>query len=86
MTSYGAFVDIGGIDGMVHVSEISWNRINKPSDVLNVGDKIDVYVINFDKENHKISLGHRDPNLNPWEGVHGDLLPSAISRRSRSSN
>ena len=68
MTSYGAFVDIGGIDGMVHVSEISWNRINKPSDVLNVGDKIDVYVINFDKENHKISLGHRDPNLNPWKG------------------
>ena len=67
MTSYGAFVDIGGIDGMVHVSEISWNRINKPSDVLNVGDKIDVYVINFDKENHKISLGHRDPNLTPWK-------------------
>ena len=67
MTSYGAFVDIGGIDGMVHVSEISWNRINKPSDVLNVGDKIDVCVINFDKENHKISLGHRDPNLNPWK-------------------
>ena len=67
MTSYGAFVDIGGIDGMVHVSEISWNRINKPADVLNVGDKIDVYVISFDKENHKISLGHRDPNLNPWK-------------------
>lgn len=67
MTSYGAFVDIGGIDGMVHVSEISWNRINKPADVLNVGDKIDVYVINFDKESHKISLGHRDPNLNPWK-------------------
>ena len=66
MTSYGAFVDIGGIDGMVHVSEISWNRINKPADVLNVGDKIDVYVISFDKENRKISLGHRDPNENPW--------------------
>ena len=67
MTSYGAFVDIGGIDGMVHVSEISWNRINKPSDVLNVGDKIDVYVIGFDKEARKISLGHRDPNQNPWK-------------------
>ncbi len=66
MTSYGAFVDIGGIDGMVHVSEISWNRINKPADVLNIGDKIDVYVISFDKENHKISLGHRDPKDNPW--------------------
>ena len=67
MTSYGAFVDIGGIDGMVHVSEISWNRINKPSDVLNVGDKIDVYVIGFDKEARKISLGHRDPAQNPWK-------------------
>ena len=67
MTSYGAFVDIGGIDGMVHVSEISWQRINKPSDVLNVGDKIDVYVIGFDKEAKKISLGHRDPSQNPWK-------------------
>jgi len=66
MTSYGAFVDIGGIDGMVHVSEISWNRISKPADVLSIGDKIDVYVISFDKENRKISLGHRDPNENPW--------------------
>ncbi len=67
MTSYGAFVDIGGIDGMVHVSEISWERINKPADVLNVGDKIDVYVIGFDKEARKISLGHRDPDQNPWK-------------------
>ena len=67
MTSYGAFVDIGGIDGMVHVSEISWKRINKPADVLNVGDKIDVYVIGFDKEAKKISLGHRDPAQNPWK-------------------
>ena len=66
MTSYGAFVDIGGIDGMVHVSEISWSRISKPADVLNIGDKIDVYVINFDKETRKISLGHRDPAENPW--------------------
>ncbi|MBO6040741.1 MAG: 30S ribosomal protein S1, partial [Oscillospiraceae bacterium] len=67
MTTYGAFVDIGGIDGMVHVSEISWNRINKPADVLNVGDKIDVYVLGFDKEARKISLGHRDPEKNPWK-------------------
>ncbi len=67
MTSYGAFVDIGGIDGMVHVSEISWSRINKPSDVLNVGDKVDVYVIGFDKEKRRISLGYRDPERNPWK-------------------
>lgn len=67
LTGYGAFVDIGGIDGMVHVSELSWSRIKQPGEVLTVGDKIDVYVINFDKENRKISLGYKDPNGNPWE-------------------
>ena len=66
LTSYGAFVDIGGIDGMVHVSELSWSRIKQPSDVLSVGDEVDVYVISFDTENHKISLGYKDPNGNPW--------------------
>ena len=67
LTSYGAFVDIGGVDGMVHVSELSWKRITKPADVVAVGDEIDVYVINFDKETRKISLGYKDPNENPWE-------------------
>ena len=66
MTSYGAFVDIGGIDGMVHVSELSWGRIHQPSEVLSVGDEVEVYVINFDKEKRKISLGYKDPNANPW--------------------
>ena len=66
LTSYGAFVDIGGVDGMVHVSELSWKRIHQPSEVLKVGDEIDVYVISFDKENRKISLGYKDPNENPW--------------------
>ncbi len=67
LTSYGAFVDIGGIDGMVHVSELSWGRIHQPSEVVSVGDEIDVYVISFDKEKRKISLGYKDPNGNPWE-------------------
>ena len=66
LTSYGAFVDIGGIDGMVHVSELSWGRIHQPSEVVSVGDEIDVYVISFDKEKRKISLGYKDPNGNPW--------------------
>ena len=66
LTSYGAFVDIGGIDGMVHVSELSWNRIHQPSEVVSVGDEIDVYVISFDKEKRKISLGYKDPEANPW--------------------
>ena len=66
LTSYGAFVDIGGIDGMVHVSELSWNRVRQPSEVVSVGDEIDVYVISFDKEKRKISLGYKDPDANPW--------------------
>ncbi len=66
LTSYGAFVDIGGVDGMVHVSELSWSRIKTPADVVKVGDEIDVYVISFDPEKHKISLGYKTPEMNPW--------------------
>ena len=66
LTSYGAFVDIGGVDGMVHVSELSWNRIKTPADVVKVGDEIDVYVISFDSEKHKISLGYKTAEMNPW--------------------
>ncbi len=66
LTSYGAFVDIGGVDGMVHVSELSWNRIKTPADVVSVGDEIDVYVIAFDAEKRKISLGYKTAEMNPW--------------------
>jgi len=66
LTSYGAFVDIGGVDGMVHVSELSWNRIKNPSEVVKVGDEIDVYVISFDAEKRKISLGYKTAEMNPW--------------------
>ena len=67
MTSYGVFVDIGGVDGMVHISELSWSRIKTPSEVCKVGDTLDVYVISFDAEKHKISLGVKDRTLNPWD-------------------
>ena len=66
LTSYGAFVDIGGVDGMVHVSELSWNRIKTPAEVVKVGDEIDVYVISFDAEKRKISLGYKTSEMNPW--------------------
>jgi len=66
LTSYGAFVDIGGVDGMVHVSELSWNRIKTPAEVVKVGDEIDVYVISFDPEKKKISLGYKTAEMNPW--------------------
>ena len=66
LTSYGAFVDIGGVDGMVHISELSWSRIKHPSEVVNVGDTVDVYVIAFDTEKKKISLGMKDRSQDPW--------------------
>ena len=67
LTSYGAFVDIGGVDGMVHVSELSWSRIKNPAEVVSVGDKVNVYVISFDAVKKKISLGMKDRNEDPWE-------------------
>lgn len=66
LTSYGAFVDIGGVDGMIHISELSWGRIKHPSEVVNVGDTVNVYVIGLDRENKKISLGYKRPEDNPW--------------------
>ena len=66
LTSYGAFVDIGGVDGMVHVSELSWNRIKTPDEVVKVGDEIEVFVISFDAEKKKISLGYKTAEMNPW--------------------
>ena len=67
LTSYGAFVDIGGVDGMVHISELSWSRIKNPAEVVSVGDPVDVYVIAFDPEKKKISLGMKDRSQDPWE-------------------
>lgn len=66
LTSYGAFVDIGGVDGMVHVSELSWQRIKNPSEVVLVGDTVEVYVKAIDPEKRKISLGYKKDEDNPW--------------------
>ena len=67
MTSYGVFVDIGGVDGMVHISELSWSRIKNPAEICKVGDTMDVYVISFDPEKKKISLGVKDHSIDPWQ-------------------
>ncbi len=66
LTSYGAFVDLGGADGMIHVSELSWQRIKNPSEVVLVGDTVEVYVKDVDKEKKKISLGYKKAEDNPW--------------------
>lgn len=73
LTSYGAFVDLGGVDGMVHISELSWLRIKHPSDVVKVGDVLDVYVKDIDTENKKISLGYKKTEDNPWEILKRDF-------------
>lgn len=83
LTSYGAFVDIGGVDGMVHVSELSWNRIKNPAEVVKVGDEIDVFVISFDPEKRKISLGYKTAEMNPWNQFMekfsvGDVVPAKV--------
>ena len=66
LTSYGAFVDLGGVDGMIHISELSWGRIKHPSEVVKVGDTVEVYIKALDTENHKISLGYKKAEDNPW--------------------
>lgn len=72
IVSYGAFVDIGGVDGMVHISELSWNRIKNPSEVVSVGDQIEVYIKALDPEKRKISLGYKKVEDNPWEILRRD--------------
>lgn len=66
ITDFGVFVDIGGIDGLVHISELSWSKINHPSEVAKKGQQMEVFVLDFDKETNKISLGYRKEEDNPW--------------------
>lgn len=76
MTSYGAFVDIGGVDGMIHISELSWKRIKHPSDVLNIGDTVEVFIKALDGK--KISLGYKKAEDNPWEILKRDYAVNSI--------
>lgn len=74
ITDYGAFIDLGGVDGLLHVTDISWKRINHPSDVLTVGDTIKVMVIRFNKETQRISLGMKQLQEDPWKGVESKFI------------
>jgi small subunit ribosomal protein S1 len=66
ITEYGAFVDLGGIDGLLHITDMSWGRINHPSEVLNVGDEVKVQVLKFDRETERVSLGYKQLKADPW--------------------
>ncbi len=83
ITSYGAFVDLGGVDGMVHVSELSWKRIKHPSEVVKLGDVLEVYIKELNKETGRISLGYKKTEDNPWEQFKnnyntGDVIKATI--------
>ena len=85
LTSYGAFIDIGGVDGMVHVSEMSWERGKKPEDIFAIGDRVEVYVKDFDQEKKRISLGYRKEEDNPWNSFTenfavGDVIDVTVNR------
>lgn len=85
LTNFGAFVDLGGVDGLVHISELSWGRIKHPSEVVNVGDLLNVYVKEIDAENKKISLGFKKAEDNPWIKIQneynvGDVIDCKIVR------
>ena len=85
LTNFGAFVDIGGVDGLLHVSEMAWYRVNRPSDLLKEGDEIEVYILGVDAENEKISLGMKQLTPNPWSQAkdkypEGSIIPAKVMR------
>lgn len=80
LTDFGAFVDIGGVDGLVHVSELSWQRIRHPSEVVNVGDEVEVYVKDFDKERKRISLGYKKDVDDPYHDIENRFPVGSIVR------
>ena len=84
ITNYGAFIDIGGVDGLLHITDMTWGRISHPSEILKIGDTLTVKVLSFDKDSEKISLGLKQLSDNPWEQVaqglkNGDRITGTIS-------
>ena len=78
ITDYGAFVDLGGADGLLHVTDIAWRRIGHPSDVLNIGESVKVKVIRFNSETQRISLGMKQLEADPWDGIEAKYQVSGV--------
>jgi len=88
LVDYGAFIDVGGVDGLAHISDLSWERVNHPSDVLKIGQEVDVYVKNVDTEAHRISLSVKQTQRDPWldraENYHeGDIIEGKIVKLAK---
>ena len=69
LTDYGAFVDLGGIDGLLHITDMAWKRVRHPSEVVNVGDELEVRVLRFDKDRNRVSLGLKQMGEDPWVNI-----------------
>lgn len=82
ITDYGAFVDLGGIDGLLHITDMSWGRINHPSEMFSVGDKIKVVVLHYDRENERVSLGHKQTTPDPWANV-AEKFPEGLKVKGK---
>jgi len=85
IVDFGAFVDLDGIDGLIHISELSWSHVNHPSEVLNVGEKVDVKVLEIDRERQRISLGLKQTQADPWQSVietyqMNDIVPGKVTK------
>jgi len=83
--SFGVFIDLGGIEGLIHISELSWCRVNRPEDILTVGQEVDVFVLGVDKEEQKVSLGYKQLFPDPWVTVEetyksGEIVEGKVSR------
>jgi small subunit ribosomal protein S1 len=85
LTDYGAFVDLGGIDGLLHITDITWKRINHPSEVLTVGEELDLKITKFDKEKSRISLGLKQLSEDPWENIKDTYPINSINKAKVSS-
>jgi len=80
ITDYGAFIDLGGIDGLLHVTDMSWGRVGHPSEIFQVGDQVEVVVLHFDRESGRVSLGYKQKSNDPWETVETRFAPGTKTR------
>ena len=85
LTDYGAFVDLGGVDGLLHITDMSWKRIKHPSEMINVGDEIDVKVLKFDRERNRVSLGMKQMGEDPWGDIKG-RYPQGAKTKAKITN
>ena len=75
ITDFGAFIDLGGVDGLLHITDMSWTRINHPSEIVSIGDKVEVLILDYDKDNAKVSLGLKQITDNPWADIYDKYPP-----------